>query len=127
MRRLVLFVVLGACGDTNKKAPDAGSIDAPLVDAPSVIGPDPEGSADPPDGTERSGTRLKRRLNVTADGFKDQFGWFDSLLGTNCNFSTLSDASSRCIPLAAPELPVQFTNDTCTDRVLYSSMQVTAA
>ena len=112
---IVIAAVVSACGGDGSSSVDApGSVDAtPGADAPPAV-------TDPPDADDRSGTRLKRRLLVAGDGFRVQVGWFDSLLAVDCAFRRLADGSSRCVP-GATQVTVRYRDQTCTDRVFWSS------
>lgn len=46
----------------------------------------------------QSGTRIKARMLVTADGAKSFVGWRDTQLGVDCVFAKASDGKMRCLP-----------------------------
>src|SRR5687767_2036600 len=108
MRGCCVLAALVACDSSSKTPQDAPS---PEPDAPVVL-------ADPPDLDDRSGTRLKRELAVTSDGFKQQDGWYDSLLSASCRFVRVADGSSRCLPQSGGFLSVMYRDSACTDVVL---------
>lgn len=64
----------------------------------------------------QSGTRIKVRWQVTDDGAKRAFGFYDSLLDVNCGAAAAPDGVTRCMP---PMAPTVFADDTCTTRVGY--------
>lgn len=46
----------------------------------------------------RSGTRLRARWTVSADGRRAFRGWFDTQLAAPCLFGTAADGELRCVP-----------------------------
>lgn len=46
-----------------------------------------------------SGSRIKMRVGVTADGAKTFIGWYDSVRNEDCAFMFASDGVRRCIPI----------------------------
>lgn len=45
-----------------------------------------------------SGSRIKARRRVGADGSTEFLGWFDSELMVGCSWETASDDKERCVP-----------------------------
>jgi hypothetical protein len=109
----MIVALASACSDPPAVTPHEDAATDTQVDAQIVI-------ADPPDGTDQSGTRLKRKLMVAADGFKVQDGWYDSLLQTDCSFVDFEDGSSRCVGQTS-HLSVIYRDNACTDLVLWST------
>lgn len=106
-----LAVFLVACGAGGGGDDDGARIDA-AVDAP--LDADPSGVS-PNDG-DHSGSRLKRRLFVTADGFAHQVGWHDTTLDFDCEFMTAGDGQIRCGPTQYESVRL-FRDTACTDPV----------
>ena len=71
----------------------------------------------------QSGSRLKRRVRVGADGSEEFVGWWDDDLGTECLYTTAANGTMRCLPwgtdVALLSDSGQFANSDCTQR-LYS-------
>lgn len=66
-----------------------------------------------------SGTRLKARWYVGADGSRQFVNWYDSELGTECYFQDSGDGVLRCLPIVRAS--VHYTDETCS-RLLFSSV-----
>jgi len=117
MRRavLALAVLLAACGGA--EGPD-------VADAGGLPGPDATTGKTTRD-LYQSGTRLKARMLVTADGAKAFNGWRDTVRNENCFFGDATDGKTRCLPdcLAATTGDYCLT-DTCTGTPLAMSQTV---
>ena len=61
-----------------------------------MMNPVPEANAE-----TKSGTRLKARHYVGADGSKQFVGWRDTMRNEDCTFSKADDGMIRCIPSAS--------------------------
>jgi len=89
---------------------DAGGIWDALTD------PVPDASADP-----TSGTRLKAKYRMGADGSKEYINgtWFDSQRNEDCSFATAMDGQLRCLPNLAQAYVVEsiFSDASCTKPV----------
>jgi hypothetical protein len=99
MRCLALGLALAAaCGSVKK------TNDAPTPDAP-----------DPNDGA-RSGTRLKLKWQVYADGTRDLVEnlYRDGQLGTDCHLDNFSDGHPYCVPVG---MGLGYANNTCTQKI----------
>jgi hypothetical protein len=83
---------LGKGGETGDAAYEQAAADASIVDALS----DPVADAQADQAV--SGTRLKARWYVSADGAKQFLGWFDSQRQENCSFQVAADGKTRCLP-----------------------------
>jgi hypothetical protein len=68
-----------------------------------------------------SGTRLKAKRYVGADGSKQFVNWFDSARNEDCYFSSASDGKTRCLPTGAYALSY-FSDATCTTRLAYQGV-----
>jgi hypothetical protein len=72
--------------------------------------------------TMTSGSRLKAKWYVGADGSKQFLGWHDSQLNTDCDFEVASDGATRCIP-AYPTgalVATYFADTACSQALAYS-------
>jgi hypothetical protein len=72
----------------------AASHDASVADAmlDAVVNPVPTVRA------QESGTRLKAKRLVTADGASSFVGWYDSQRNEDCGFGPAPDGATRCLP-----------------------------
>jgi hypothetical protein len=99
MRRLLAVVALTACGSDVSP----GSLLAEDTGVAEVLN---DGGRTPWDGSVgtlvqdlyQSGSRIKARMLVTADGAKAFNGWHDTERGENCSFGLASDGKIRCLP-----------------------------
>jgi len=113
----------GASTDGGGTAPGdqvGGEQDSSTADGRSLLDAltDPVPSANADTGNT-SGTRLKARNYVGADGARQFVGWRDSQLGVDCAFGAGEDGKIRCLPTAAIIDPSYFSNITCTQRITY--------
>lgn len=97
-------------------AADGGLVDA-LVDA--LLDPVPEALAD----ANESGSRLKARRRIAADGAREFVGWYDSQRNEECAFTNAADGAERCLPsdpaLVVPrDNEVAFADAACTQRLV---------
>ena len=71
--------------------------------------------------TMTSGSRLKAKWYVGADGSKQFLGWHDSQLNTDCDFEVASDGATRCIPAypAGALLATYFADAACSQPIAY--------
>jgi hypothetical protein len=110
MRRaaLALAVLLAACGGA--EGPD-------VADAGGLPGPDATTGKTTRD-LYQSGTRLKARMLVTADGAKAFVGWRDTVRNENCSFWNTADGKLRCLPTACAgpisTPPRMYADENCT-------------
>lgn len=101
----------GAAGGNEPR--DAGMMDA-MTDA--MTDPTPDASAQ-----EMSGTRLKARYYVGADGSKQFAGWYDTSRKENCTVMTASDGKLRCLPSAFFATGGSyFSDDGCSQKLFYT-------
>ena len=108
-------LALAACSSTDPVTP---GVDA-AVDAPLPDGGSPDGGGDP--GVEyRSGTRLRAKTWVSADGAKIIARLYDSQLKVDCTIATADDGAKRCLPVTR-DASVLFTDSSCTKPVLGAS------
>lgn len=63
-------------------------------------------------GGEISGTRLRARYTVGADGSREFVGWFDTVRGEDCSFKQGDEGRLRCLPAAHPV--IDFSDPDCT-------------
>jgi hypothetical protein len=115
MRRALVVVFLVACSSSSSKNeinPDPSKADG------GQSSPDPNPSKP---GESKSGTRLKARTMVGADGSRSFVGWYDSQQKTDCNFTKSADGQTRCLPTSAFTLPSHFTDSGCTTPVGYAA------
>ena len=63
-----------------------------------------------------SGSRLKARTLVGADGSRSPNGWHDSQLDTDCQWRKAADGTQRCLP--AGLVANRFLDDQCTEPVV---------
>jgi len=69
---------------------------------------------------DKSGTRLKLRYYVTADGAEQVVGFFDSARNEKCVFKRAADGVMRClpdIPLTWAPLTRYYSDPSCTNEV----------
>lgn len=99
-------------GDGAGGAPDAmgdaladGSKDSSILDA--LTDPVPDALAD----VTTSGSRLKAKWIVGADGSKQFRNWYDSQLGHDCYFNPASDGQTRCLPYGNVACSARSTRD----------------
>jgi len=75
-----------------------------------------------------SGTRLRARVQTSADGAKAFYGWYDSQLHVNCNPAVAGDGQERCLPATQINITDSFYADTgCTIRLGWSLLTYTGA
>jgi hypothetical protein len=89
-------------------------------DAGETIGPDPTGGAGGSTvegGGFASGSRLRARTLVGADGSRQPAGWFDTQLETECTWRAAGDGQTRCIPVAVSTS--LFADAECTTPVVH--------
>lgn len=71
---------------------------------------------------EKSGTRLKVRYYVAADGSEQASGFFDSTRKENCSFRRAADSVVRCLPDDASTIATNgvhfFSDAACTQRLI---------
>lgn len=116
---LVAIVVLAGCkGAEGAKGADGedgarGEVGARGTDGmPGAKGDQGPAGVDGAD-VALSGSRLKARWDVGADGSRAFAGWFDTQIGAECSYAMASDGKRRCLP-EAPAGFLQFTDDKCT-------------
>jgi hypothetical protein len=99
---------------TSSSPKESGTIGA-IVDALT----DPVSSASAQ--TMTSGSRLKAKWYVGADGSKQFLGWHDSQLNTDCDFGVASDGATRCIPAypAGALVATYFADAACSQPIAY--------
>jgi hypothetical protein len=68
-----------------------------------------------------SGTRIKARVQSTADGAKAFAGFYDTSLSTACAFNRAADDTLRCLPTTYAYAGVYFGDSGCTTPIAYSS------
>lgn len=105
-----LFALLAACGQPGSDTPDAAahsSADTGSAStSPDAAAGAPSDAGARPDATTgtlvqdlyQSGTRIKARMLVTADGAKDFRGWKDTQINEACIFVPTTEAKTRCLP-----------------------------
>ncbi len=92
----VLSLTFGGCGGPDLWLPDGGIDNAPsLGTAPGTVA------------SNKSGTRIRRRVGKTSDGAEVELGWFDTQLNTPCEFVAESHGSPRCLPIHVPAVQTQ--------------------
>lgn len=64
-----------------------------------------------------SGTRLRARRLVGADGSKQWVGWHDNKLNVDCGYARAADGLQHCMPAGSPGLTVYFTDASCTQPI----------
>jgi hypothetical protein len=101
-RILLLTIALAAtvaCTPTEPLSilPEPPPMDGgPMDDA---MTPDEDGGTPPPNGNGYiSGSRLRAKYLLAADGAKEFNGWHDSQLGVDCLFMIATDGQKRCLP-----------------------------
>lgn len=94
----------GATGAAGASPEDSGGALDALGDA--LTDPVPDAMAN------ESGSRLKARRYVGADGSKEWLGWHDSKRGINCMAAVADDGKTRCMPTAV--IAVYFSDSACT-------------
>lgn len=77
------------------------------------------GSGGTPDYT--SGSRIKARVNSSADGAKGFAGFYDSQLGVPCAFNHAADDTLRCLPNTYAYVASYFSDSGCTTPLAYAS------
>jgi hypothetical protein len=100
MRIYVLSLALIACTSTAPIRPDR-------TDEPPKLG-------------DKSGTRLKVRYYVGADGSEQTIGFFDSVRREKCSFAVAADGVVRCLPEVAPQFSMftrYFSDARCTQEL----------
>ena len=75
--------------------------------ANTMMNPVPDANAE-----TKSGTRLKARYYVGADGSKQFVGWRDTMRNEDCGFQKTDDGTLRCLP--APSYVVYYADAGCT-------------
>jgi hypothetical protein len=68
-----------------------------------------------------SGSRLKARWYVAADGARQFASFHDTQLAQDCEFSPASDGVTRCLPKFVFSSPF-FLDSACTERVIWDSI-----
>lgn len=120
----------GEAGEDGERGPRGES--GPQGDAGPPGEPGPKGDPGPvgapgPAGKDAavSGSRLKARWRVGADGSRAFIGWMDAQLANECRFEIAADGEERCLPgvevgIAKPSLfgGVYFVDDACTAEAL---------
>lgn len=109
LRAAALAALLFAAGCGGAEGP------AETADAGGLPGPDGSTGQQTQD-LYQSGSRLKARMLVTADGAKSFNGWRDTKRGENCFFADATDGKTRCLPdcLAASVEEMYYPTDSCT-------------
>lgn len=119
----------GAVGipDATAGAGGAGGVDRPDVaigGADAGRGDERPGALDAllepvrdADAQTTSGTRIKAKWLVTADGARQPNGWYDSMRKEDCGFSPASDGKTRCLPVSSPYHTVVFSDGACTQPI----------
>ncbi len=90
-----------------------GALDA-IADA--VTDPVSDAAANP----YQSGSRLKARVLVTADGARQFVGWRDTQLGLDCTFVTATDGKTRCLPQLGG-IAVVYADSACSKPLVYAA------
>lgn len=121
---ILVYVLVAACSGAGGRADDGpravggmggieggSSTDAPLFDSPVS-----DALAD----QHTSGSRLKARWYVGADGSRQFAGWFDTDLEVNCDFFYLAaDGKRRCMPTGTATIATgYYTDPRCTSPLL---------
>lgn len=137
MRLFLAAVFLVACGDSGNIQPEpkdettsSGNGGAPTDGGSTANGGAPStGGADPSGGNAtggstaaddtQSGTRLKVRARVGADGSRQPIGWYDANLDTVCTWRKASDGTDRCLPDGITAN--RFLDDACTQPIMVQS------
>lgn len=70
----------------------------------------------------QSGTRLKMRTLVTADGARAFLGWRDTQLNLDCGFSVAGDGRTRCLPSGNASYSGYFADSACTQPLAQASV-----
>jgi hypothetical protein len=131
----MFYVIVAACASVQDRANDAdggiaGSMrdaiagDGGLVDAildamgidgaRDVVNPVKKAEA------AESGTRLKAKRYVAADGAKQFYGaWWDSMRSEDCYFGPAADGKIRCVPYDGVA-GIWFANAACTTPLAYT-------
>lgn len=78
---------------------DAGAGGAVVTAAPKFVG----------------GSRLRPRVRLGDDGSREQLGWHDTQLGTDCEYRTAVDGVTRCLP---PVRERAYIDPACTQLVV---------
>lgn len=73
----------------------------------TITGTNPETA-----GGDESGTRLRARMIVGADGSKELIGWYDKQREEECAFKSADEGKLRCVPTAHPVF--DFADPECT-------------
>lgn len=109
-RAVVLAALLFAVGCGGAEGP------AETADAGGLPGPDGSTGKQTQD-LYQSGSRLKARMLVTADGAKSFNGWRDTKRGENCTFAPTTDGKTRCIPTGCAGATISsrmYADENCT-------------
>jgi hypothetical protein len=70
------------------------------------------------DAQTTSGTRIKAKWLVTADGARQANGWYDSMRKEDCFFSMAADGKMRCLAgLGGGGATILFTDTACTQPI----------
>lgn len=92
---------------------------------PEVTSPTKPDAGETPSSTvatsSTSGSRLKARVMVGADGSRSFVGWHDTELKTDCAFVKSVDGKTRCLPSGTNVLPGYFTDSGCTKPAAYTT------
>jgi len=68
-----------------------------------------------------SGSRIKARVQSTADGAKGFAGFYDSQLGVPCAFNHAADDTLRCLPNTYAYVASYFSDSGCSTPLAYAS------
>ena len=68
-----------------------------------------------------SGSRIKARVQSTADGAKGFAGFYDSQLGVPCAFNHAADDTLRCLPNTYAYVASYFSDSGCATPLAYAS------
>ena len=78
------------------------------------------------DAQTTSGTRIKAKWLVTADGARQPNGWYDSMRKEDCLFTAAGDGKTRCIPLFGAGATIYFTDAACSQPLAALSLPTDA-
>lgn len=109
-RAAVLAALLFAAGCGGAEGP------AETADAGGLPGSDGSTGKQTQD-LYQSGSRLKARMLVTADGAKSFAGWRDTKRGENCTFAPATDGKTRCVPTGCAGATISsrmYADENCT-------------
>lgn len=104
----------GASGGAGASGGEPGAPEAGLLDRlVRPVGDARAQEAGVPVPTQQSGDRIKARWLVGDDGSRQFLGWWDSELGTECEWLTADDGAHRCLPVTEVQVD-HFSDPGCT-------------